>query len=334
MEKYRQASKLLAPLLTKSSVGLKTLAFGGKGPGPNPAVYAMVCQTLEHKKLIDTVLAKVNKQHGSSNVLSSIKDVATQYILLFELLLGPEQKIKGGGGVKRAIVKYENDFRIALAEEIKQNPIAEHVPTGHWPSYVRINTLLATCTAAHASAIERYSADHVSLHPVVDNLLVLHPESAKTLHDWDVIKSGAGVIQDLSSCLTAVALGGGNGGRWWDRKLAKKAGALPTFLDACAAPGNKTSHLAAIVNGGSNKVNVMGLDRDSKRVKILAKRTELLAPGGQVTPAHRDFLKTEPGDDEFKTLKGILLDPSCSGSGIVSQPDRMGNDDDESEDAR
>jgi putative methyltransferase len=350
---YRSAARLLAPLLTKGSVGLKALAFSGKGPAPNKAVYAIVCQILEHKKLLDSVLNQVDQQHKSKRgVLAEIRDVATRYVLLYELLLGPEQKIKGGGAVKRVIMQYEADFRAALMAQVAENPITKHVPTSHWPSYVRVNTLRTTLKAAYESAAERYTAEKVAVHPVVDNLLVLHPDAASTLYDWDVIKDGEGVIQDLSSCLTAVALGGGNGGRWWDAasssaaasskkgKKAKKADnadaseAPIKFLDACAAPGNKTTHLAAIVNQGVNACRVMGLDRDSKRVKILHKRTGLLAPGQQVEPVHADFLKQDPADESLQSIKAILLDPSCSGSGIVSQPDRMGNDDDEDEDTR
>ena len=101
------------------------------------------------------------------------------------------------------------------------------------------------------------------------------------------------VIQDLSSCLTAVALGGGEGSApWWDN------GKTNVFLDACAAPGNKTTHLAAIVNGTSSKKTkntVIALDRNGDRIKILQKRVSLLAPD-VVFPLHLDFLKTEPSD--------------------------------------
>jgi len=42
----------------------------------------------------------------------------------------------------------------------------------------------------------------------------------------------------------------------------------------------------------------------------------------QVIPHHKDFLQTDPSDTAYKSLKGILLDPSCSGSGIFTSPDR------------
>ena len=110
---------------------------------------------------------------------------------------------------------------------------------------------------------------------------------------------------------------------WWDN------GKTNVFLDACAAPGNKTTHLAAIVNSTSKektKNTVVALDRSGDRIKILQKRVSLLAPDA-VSPLHLDFLKTEHSDPRFSKLKAILLDPSCSGSGIVNSPDRAEEDD-------
>ena len=52
----------------------------------------------------------------------------------------------------------------------------------------------------------------------------------------------------------------------------------------------------------------------------------------EVVPIHCDFLKVDPADPKFAHVRAILLDPSCSGSGIVNSPDRwmesIDNDDD------
>lgn len=347
-----KASRLLSPLLTPGSVGLKALAFSGKGPAPPKHVYAIVCQTIKHKPLLDAVLKQVAQEHNKGRpILAGLRDPALGYVLLYELLLGPEKKIKGGGAGARAVKKFEAPLREAVASH---GPVAEHVPTAHWPSYVRVNTLLCSLADAAADAKARYGADKVALHPVVDDLLVLHPECAKTLFQWERVKEGGCVIQDLSSCLTAVALAGGAGDRWWApapetprKKKGKKkaspdpapgapaANPAPQFLDACAAPGNKTSHLAAIVNApGAPRNLVLGLDRAEARVKILRKRTALLAPGGEVEALHADYLNADPADEMYKDLKGILLDPSCSGSGIVSQPDRVTDAEEEKDEAQ
>jgi putative methyltransferase len=46
-----------------------------------------------------------------------------------------------------------------------------------------------------------------------------------------------------------------------------------------------------------------------------------------VEPRHQDFLKVDSGDKDLKNLRAILLDPSCSGSGIVNSPDRVDSSD-------
>lgn len=65
----------------------------------------------------------------------------------------------------------------------------------------------------------------------VDHLLphVLHIPPSVALYNHPLVTSGHLVLQGWSSCLPAAALAPEQG---W------------TVLDACAAPGNKTSHLA------------------------------------------------------------------------------------------
>ncbi|NWH56233.1 NSUN5 methyltransferase, partial [Geococcyx californianus] len=104
-----------------------------------------------------------------------------------------------------------------------------------------------------------------------------------------------------------------------------QASCLPAFLldpapgshiiDACAAPGNKTSHLAAILK---NKGQIFAFDVDTKR---LATMNTLLMRAG-VTAfqlAEQDFLTVDPGDPKYRKVAYILLDPSCSGSGMVNR---------------
>jgi len=42
-----------------------------------------------------------------------------------------------------------------------------------------------------------------------------------------------------------------------------------------------------------------------------------------VTPINADFLTMDPSDPQFSLVTHILLDPSCSGSGIVSRLDHL-----------
>jgi putative methyltransferase len=82
------------------------------------------------------------------------------------------------------------------------------------------------------------------------------------------------------------------------------------ILDACAAPGMKTSLLAAITK---NEGSIIAIERDSKRCETL--RTMLEGLGvTNVTVVNKDFTDVIP--HEHPEVEYILVDPSCSGSGI------------------
>lgn len=122
-----------------------------------------------------------------------------------------------------------------------------------------------------------------------------------------------------------------------------------TIIDACAAPGNKTTHLAAMLmnaneekknskNGGginknknkNNKNNntsnnigkILALDKDARRLKRLIDNATKVGASHIIEAHHADFLSLNP--DEYSHVDAILLDPSCSGSGTaVSRMDYL-----------
>lgn len=65
-----------------------------------------------------------------------------------------------------------------------------------------------------------------------------------------------------------------------------------------------------------NNGSILALDRDPKRLKRLQDNAEIT--GSKIITAHcQDFLLADPHSPEFAAVQGILLDPSCSGSGTV-----------------
>ncbi|VDL98802.1 unnamed protein product [Schistocephalus solidus] len=121
-----------------------------------------------------------------------------------------------------------------------------------------------------------------------------------------------------------------------------------TVLDACAAPGNKTTLL---ITGLSSSMSskVIALDRDTKspahfrcsRFKNLCANLRSFAElggyalsvngdsvsKGKASEGHfceidahcTDFLSLDPQNPAFSGLTAILLDPSCSSSGLHSR---------------
>lgn len=85
----------------------------------------------------------------------------------------------------------------------------------------------------------------------------------------------------------------------------------------CAAPGMKTTHLSAIMK---NKGEIYATELHTKRYNDLCQRVES-AGCKNVKPFNFDaFLVSPYSDDEAVSwcndIEYILLDPSCSGSGM------------------
>ncbi|EKE38676.1 hypothetical protein ENUP19_0082G0042 [Entamoeba nuttalli] len=86
-------------------------------------------------------------------------------------------------------------------------------------------------------------------------------------------------------------------------------------IDACAAPGNKTTHLATIMN---NTGIIYAFDKDIKRAELL-RTTVKNYQATNIEVICGDFLQSDIEDIRFENVTHILCDPSCSGSGILER---------------
>lgn len=130
------------------------------------------------------------------------------------------------------------------------------------------------------------------------------------------ILNGLVVIQDKASCLPPVIL---------------SPRSQDTVLDTCAAPGNKTNLLANLMFLESPQATqnlerltetkqVIAIEKDVKRYKSLLIRMSNMG-SDNIQILNEDFLKCDPCKEPFSNVTKILLDPSCSGSGIISRMD-------------
>lgn len=295
---YMPAALLLSQIW-ESKKSIKTLAYDKSGDLKiSKSTYAQVCHVLEHQRTLMEVLKAVS---------IPCRNEALLYVLLYELLLGPNQKIRGGGAVKRQIIKKEAELRQVLEAFCHDGDDTKRVA---FPRYVRVNALKCTMDEAVSTLKLHYDSIYVDEH--VPNLLVLQP--AAQIHDHPFVNEGKFILQDKSSCFSALCLIHGN-----------RVPLQGDCLDACAAPGNKTSHLAALTSA-----KVYACDRNQKRLEMLDRRLKLLVTNNQVVTKHLDFLRTKPTD--YSNIKGILLDPSCSGSGIFTSLDRMADGEEDGSD--
>lgn len=173
-------------------------------------------------------------------------------------------------------------------------------------SAIRVNTLRATRDDVHSALAA--SGPPVAAHPAppwhdqpglpeLPEMLVL--DSAYDAFASALFKDGALMPQARGSAVVA-------------RVLAPEAG--QRVLDLCAAPGGKTTHLAALMGGDGELVAV---EVHPGRARALEETCELMGAGNvRVVPADaRSFTDTRPFDR-------VLVDPPCSGLGTLqARPD-------------
>ena len=339
---YHSAGTLLNTYLKERNRGLKSIAFdnGGKNV-PSSSSYATVAKTIHHIPAINGILNANTKKLSKAIDFDAYKNKGLAYVMIYELLFSKYQKIRGGGKIKRMIVKHEKELR-READEYSSKNQCDGFGTGvvSFPRYVRVNVMRSTVLdVAEILKLQLVKANKdgdqakstVYADPHVPDLLVLPPNASSWLHhDFNLVKSGKIILQDKSSCFSALV-------------CASSSDFGGDYIDACSAPGNKTSHLAALLHASftavddehpktkkkkgkstKQKSTIFACERSSQRFDTLKTRMDSIvsSPSVAVEPIHTDFLKTDPSDPKFAKVRAIMLDPSCSGSGILNAPDR------------
>ncbi|KOX74880.1 Putative methyltransferase NSUN5 [Melipona quadrifasciata] len=118
-------------------------------------------------------------------------------------------------------------------------------------------------------------------------------------------KNGEIILQDKASCLPSQLLNPARGS---------------VVLDMCAAPGMKTSHLAAIME---NTGKIYAVEVDKLRYQMLCKTIELTG-ASCVETVNKDALALK--SDEYPNVEYVLVDPTCSGSGILDRQTAFGKE--------
>ena len=191
------------------------------------------------------------------------------------------------------------------------------------PRWIRINTIKTTLREQMRTTFAGYTTVE-SLQDLCDKALSSsehHIYVDKNIPDLvavpktiDLSKTasyleGRIILQDKASCFPA-------------HLLDPRAGE-GDIVDACAAPGNKTTHLAALLckqqDGHATKISAC--ERDMTRANTLKQMLHKAGAGDLVTVHKQDFLKIQPQASPWNTVTNLLLDPSCSGSGIVGRDD-------------
>ncbi|XP_014815242.1 PREDICTED: probable 28S rRNA (cytosine-C(5))-methyltransferase isoform X2 [Calidris pugnax] len=316
MALYSAAAAVLEGL-ERGDGGIKSLVYNSRFPHVRQ-LYALVSETLRYSPVLEKVLA-------GAALLQAEKKLPPQLakVLVYDLLFG--KGLKCGGRWKALARRHQTRLEAELARlKVQQKvscnedllaPVQAASPgASQVPRYVRVNTL-KTCVddvidffkrqgysylgkAAGVEELRALSGKKFLSDLHLPELLVFPPQT--DFHNNLLYTSGHIILQDKASCLPAFLLSPAAGSH---------------IIDACAAPGNKTSHLAAILK---NKGQIFAFDVDTKRLATM--NTMLMRAG--VTSfqlAQQDFLTVDPRDPKYSKVTHILLDPSCSGSGMVNR---------------
>ena len=217
------------------------------------------------------------------------------------------------------------ELQVALLRDQRSAAGAETVTPTVRPRWVRVNSLRTTLDAqlrstfAACQRVQRLSdlvPDQQQLYVdgTVPDLVAVTP--AVNVPSLAPYQSGDIILQDKASCFPAYLLRGDGG----EEGMGKG-----DLVDACAAPGNKTTHLAALLTDrtqDSERPVIFSMDASATRSQTLQKMVSWAGADHIVTVlAGQDFLAVDPTDPRFRRVSGLLLDPSCSGSGIIGRED-------------
>ncbi|KFY85432.1 hypothetical protein V500_08433 [Pseudogymnoascus sp. VKM F-4518 (FW-2643)] len=339
---YEAADVLKAP--TSAGGSLKSRIFSKKDFKAAPAqIYALVIETCKWSAVLKEVIEKTGLL-GLERKLTPLLSL----LLVHDLLLAKRGiALPATHGLRASIERHKARLTAEFTRaRIRRglgslDALTEHVEAGGdntngipataHPRWIRINTLKTTLEDQLATTFKDYSrtlnvgevqkrgGKKIFLDAHVPNLVAVPPSADLTKSA--AYTSGALIFQDKASCFPAYLLD-----------------PLPEdgdVIDSCAAPGNKTTHLASILASHSPVVDkadattlaklpqrIHAFEKDKMRATTLAKMVAL-AGSDVVTKIHAatDFLKADPDSPQFANVGALLLDPSCSGSGIVGRDD-------------
>ncbi|KAJ9638241.1 hypothetical protein H2199_006928 [Coniosporium tulheliwenetii] len=333
MSLYYEAAAILA---NTDNIGgsLKSRIYGKKNIKCSPAhLYALISETTKWSAVLKEVVEKsgILREEKSHDLLLAKGGVAApkdhvlkQAVLRHKARLNAEftkARLKSGFHTVEAFRDHVNagSSTSNVSEEHDGHQTTEH----EHPRWIRINTIKTSLetvlrttfpdyqqTDSLAEVIRAPSTSkylHIDAH--IPDLIALPPRADLSKHR--AYLSGNIIFQDKASCFPAY--------------LLNPEAEDGDIIDACAAPGNKTTHLAAVLSRHassqdthpSTHQHIFAFERDKRRAITLTKMVTLAGADSLVTvKGGKDFLTADPEAHENRNVGALLLDPSCSGSGI------------------
>lgn len=309
---YKKAAKTLKKCV-EEDVSIKNVIFNQVKHADINKLYALIAKILSNQRLLNKVIEDSGLFRSEPRL-----DPYLGRILVAELLIG-KQKLNGDSKPVQTVLKYEVLLRelYSAATDGSVDRSAERDKTDN-PRYVRLNTLqmkrdqfLERMTEegwylqpasesydAYLDVITTLADDHFVEDFHLPCLFTFPKNSKRYWATHPLVQSSNVVLQDKASCLAPFLL-----------NPAKKS----AILDMCSAPGLKTIYLAALIK---NRGRIYAVEKMRMRFETLRSFVET-SGSVSVQPIEADVLRITKED--VPDVKYILLDPSCSGSGIVQR---------------
>ena len=184
--------------------------------------------------------------------------------------------------VERTIRVFGRDFALRML----------HRNLSRLPSYIRLNTLAISNADGAIKIAEQIRGSKI---PKLDGIWKIQKPS-DILTGTNLIQSGALVMQDLAGIVTG---------------LVCSVKPDQSVLDLCAAPGNKTSHLAALMN---NRGEIYSIDISDRRLAHWG--SEMKRARVQIANA----IRADAADTPIRRkVDVVLVDPPCSNTGVLAK---------------
>jgi len=267
----RPPQKLDPPVLASLRLGLYELLYLQGAPD-----YAVVADAVE--------LAKARSRSGHALVNAVLRRAGREGAT--SLLGGLDDATPQAAAVKHshpawiAALWWEalgpQEARALMARDNEPSALA-----------LRANTLQGGAAELAAQLPVRTRRD-----PLIEEALIV--EEPFDAHASPLWRSGAFAAQSRAAMLVA-------------RALAPQPG--EDVLDLCAAPGGKTTHLAALMGGEGR---IVAVEAGARRARVLERNARRLG-AGNVTVAVADAREPRAGESYDR----VLVDPPCSGLGTL-----------------
>lgn len=317
MKLYFDAEKYIS---SSDKGSVQSRIFGDSRLANPKHVFALVISTLKFKDYIVQII-KTSKIKDAPNIKKLRVSNELLMLLTHDLLFSTKGRIQSGRHpIKDAFLL--NKTRLH-SELIKLKLKYKAINVGDLPNvystddetpirWFRINTLKTTTKVffeTHAFFKQLRPVDQtqeIQLGTIYRDAYIPYlygVDPKEKIMTTEAYKAGQIIIQDRASCFPAHIL--------FDDPHFQPT----SVIDACAAPGNKTTHIASYLNKSDSVV--YAFERDPKRVQILKKMCKTATNKSTIQITHLDFLNTDPND--FANVTGLVVDPSCSGSGIFGR---------------